>query len=246
MNIDMLIEKITKEVIDRIKDLESVDESRNKGLCKREKTLVIIPRHVTKMDELLGAVSKMHSDCNILTLMPGYLLDNAMYKDKFYALDISDAKTRKSVIDDLFNIQHICCLSPGIRLLEKIADMDDDGFVEYIMINSLIQRKNTYVITDVEYDRLPDYEPFIRIKNVCGKINAMGICMKYLGRQYSDQKDLAKVFRGLITEQDIVEISKNGTRQIICGKGSIITPLASDKAKEIGITIQFIESKVEK
>jgi len=46
----------------------------------------------------------------------------------------------------------------------------------------------------------------------------------------------------LITQREVEDFYKSGTKEILCEKGCIITPLARDAAREMGIN--FIQLEV--
>jgi hypothetical protein len=43
--------------------------------------------------------------------------------------------------------------------------------------------------------------------------------------------------RTLITESDVQEVYRSGKKEIVCRQGAIVTPLALDRAKELGLAI---------
>lgn len=47
----------------------------------------------------------------------------------------------------------------------------------------------------------------------------------------------------LVVERDVEDLYASGVREVQCMKGCIVTPLAKDKARELGISLVFVEEK---
>jgi hypothetical protein len=63
----------------------------------------------------------------------------------------------------------------------------------------------------------------------------MGIFIDILGQAIEKETEIPPKHKKLITQKDIEDIYKSGTKEIFCEKGCIITPLAKDRAKEMGV-----------
>jgi len=59
----------------------------------------------------------------------------------------------------------------------------------------------------------------------------------------NEYKTVLKNKNELIVEKDVEDLYSSGIREIQCVKGCIITPLAKDRARELGISIIFHEKK---
>lgn len=241
MNLELLAERIAKEVVNRINESECATECKRDDSEKTEKVLFIVPRQAINLSACLETAFAMFSGANMLLLISGCAAHALKYRENAAIGKLDDEKLKESVIEDFSSFSGVCLISPGIKLLEDIINTDDTGFIQYIMINSLVYGKNTRIITDIGYDKQPAGSLFEKIKNIFGQISAMGIDIKFSSSNNDRSYNKKDIGRQLITEKDVIATAKSGVKEIICEKGCIITPLAFDKARESGIIILFKE-----
>jgi ethanolamine utilization protein len=163
--------------------------------------------------------------------------------------------------EDIFNLEDIArdysyVIGPNITMntLSKISQGFIDSFIPNILWTYLYMGKKVYLdFTSVKnYLGKPCQNKEINniIENHINGLKKMGVIEIEEGN-YIDkilnvnkapvEKENIKVddnFKKVITERDINNFSPN-MKSIILPKGSIITPLAKDRARELGIKIEI-------
>jgi len=241
MNLELMVERIAREVVSRVNEAECMENSKSSFKEGAEKVLFIVPRQAVRLDYCLQSAFCMFTGCNIVLLTSGCPAVMEKHKGKALILELESEKARESVIEDFSSVSGICLISPGIKLLEDIVNLDDTGFTQYLIINSLIYGKKTKILLDDAFDKLPSKKFGKKIKLMFEQLASMGIEIEFAYLKKEGSCSDKAYSCGLITEKDIIEMAKSGTKDILLQKGSIITPLALDKARETGITILFKE-----
>lgn len=162
--------------------------------------------------------------------------------------------------EDIFNLQDIVkdysyVIGPNITIntLSKVSLGMIDSFVSNIIWNYLYMEKKVYLdfasVNNYLGEQCKNKEINRIIENHIDTLKKMGAIEIEEGNYIEKIVNTHKVstekenrinndFKKVITERDIIEFSSNG-KSIVIPKGTIITPLAKDRAKELGIKIEM-------
>ncbi len=240
--------RLTLNVLDSI----SKKISESNSLDSNNKVLILITGSFFELDEKIKELKKLReNDINIslgFSFMAERILDinniiNSLNPSKVYREE------------DIFNIHNIIkdyskIVVPNITIntISKVSLGMVDSFVSNLIWSCLYMNKEVYI----DFTSLKTYmgEPCknekinTMIDDYTSKIKKMGGLeiekgnylekIFYEGNIHGKIDNLSKV----ITERDIMSYS-NTDKLILVPKGTILTPLAKDKAKERGIEIKI-------
>lgn len=239
--LETLVKKVTCEVLNRIM-MQPVNEAGRigNGFKSGHRLLVLVPRYAINLPEYLEYLSCKHPQ-SILMLgcMGGVSKSFREMKQVEKIVDISDEGSLQGILDGFSTFEAVYCISPGIKLLENITQYNDTGFIENILVQSLLCQKPAGILMDYDAQRLSGGISK-KVRELTSAITDMGITVEKVCKEENGSADQPVKGKGseLITEKDIDEMSKKGIKEISSSKGCIITPLARDRAKEVGINIK--------
>jgi hypothetical protein len=141
---------------------------------------------------------------------------------------------QQRLLSSLKFYQHVVLAMPSLQLLNRIANGEDSAFTEQIMLRAILQEKKVTVVLDY---RPPKFRRGTFFESVVSSITTL----KDMGVEIvSLVSTLKQTDSGceLVTEDEIMQAYLYGDRSIRCAKGAIVTPLAKDKANELGVVIE--------
>jgi hypothetical protein len=127
---------------------------------------------------------------------------------------------------------NVTLLTPRLKLIEGIANGDDENFVEFLTIRSLLWGRRVSAILDFEPPTFKRNTFFEKVVGVIGALEEIGIEVISYDCSYESSEA-----RSLVTEADVIEEWKKGRSEVLTAPGGIITPSARDKASELGVKI---------
>ncbi len=135
--------------------------------------------------------------------------------------------------------------SPQFSFMQKLIALDDsDPFVD-IILTALIHNIRVITLTDgfrPSKDNSVAEELLKSINELLAGIKALKVHVstaEELGSiLFKEQTSLVQE-KDLITESDVLELNRNGIKELYLATGSIVTPLARDRARELGIDIIY-------
>jgi len=139
----------------------------------------------------------------------------------------------EEVLNALGDCEAIVCLL-SLSLAEKIGTIDDSVDASRVVLRGLLAGKRVYAITD-EIEPKENAPKLLSnaVDERLRRLRAFDIKVTKIDKLDLDC-DETKSSKGLITEEDILAV---GSGEIRVAKGSVITPLARDRAAELGIKI---------
>lgn len=240
MDVDLLIEKITKNVVSRVNDEMSIrtfNESKNEN-----RILVLLPDNVLSIEKYLGYIKGKYGDGEILVAGNIETMDGILKPELCNSItnvNIEDKHTRHRVGSIFDTYKEICCIAPGIKLLENIAKGDDAQFIEYFLLQGILHSKPTTIYVDYMPNGISTDGLVGKVSSLFREIEGLGIKVENIDKQNDAVISAEKVYQdGLITEQDIDEMWSNGVTELDCSR-CIVTPLAKDRAKELSIILKY-------
>lgn len=243
MDIELLVEKVVNEVVRKMADqgIEKEKSIPNLGMCQG-RLLAVLSRPVIHLDRYLETLLHAYPGYEISLIAPEGLHEHINSMGKAVRVCDADSEAcRKEIIDAFEEYAAVCSIAPGFKLMQSLINMDDAGFEEYLLLNAALYQKRTVLLLDYPVDLVPQNALLKRLIEMTASIKAMGINVEFLKVFPGAHMDGKASANRLITEKDIVEMWKSGTKEILCAQGCIITPLAVDKAKETGMKILYSE-----
>lgn len=129
--------------------------------------------------------------------------------------------------------ERIVLVAPKICLLERIAQGDDGSFAEHVFLRSLLWGKKACILLDFAKPKFKRGTFFEKISDTLDMLASMGVEIT----NYACLEEKQANAYSLVTENDVTDAGKRGEASILLAKGAIVTPLASEKARELNITL---------
>ncbi len=122
---------------------------------------------------------------------------------------------------------------PPLGIIKRIAEGDDSGFCEQLFLKSVLWEKKISMLLDFEKPKFRRGTFFESLSDSLMAIEQMGV--EVVSLKPSVKK--AEEGLSLISEADIIDAEKSGSMRVRRAPDAIVTQLASDKAKELGVAI---------
>lgn len=160
-------------------------------------------------------------------LYAGYQSSNTKY------IDVLDAEERALLFAKLLGYERVVVLMNGLKVAKSILAMEDACFVSQIVFYALSQNQAVCGLWSFSNESSVSKT----IRTMQKRLEVMG--MKSINIQDFDQevKDVLKKSEGVITEQMVLQAHARGQREIEAWQRQLVTPLAKDRARELGILI---------
>ncbi len=163
------------------------------------------------------------------------LFEDAEFNSFGYSsITVQTREDERKLMGKAANSANIVLATPKLNLMQRIADGDDDGFVEHLVMRSLLWGRNVYILLDFEKPKFKRGTFYEKIGDIIDSLTNMGVkLLTYspVGEQETD------VF-SLVTQVEVEDASRRGIFTVYCSKDAIITPLARERAVELGISIE--------
>ena len=151
----------------------------------------------------------------------------------FKAVSIDTQQDQQRLMETLKNYRDVVLATPPLWMLKKVAAGDDRGFYEQTFMHALLWEKKVSVVLDFGKPKFKRGTFFEELNDALSAIEEMGaevVSLKLsVGRPEGELP--------LVTEAEVVDAQKQGHMRVKCAPGAIVTPLARDTAKELGVSI---------
>jgi hypothetical protein len=221
--IRQIVRKITERVLERLM-------AQGLFLPEQNGALVVIPNFLPESALLFAYLKQQFPNgvaCAVLE--PSVQLDSA-----FERIDATTREAQQHVLSSLKFYHRVVLAMPTLQLLGRISNGEDAGFAEQLMLRAILLEKKVSVVLDYTP---PKFKRGTFFEGLVGSITAlqdMGVEMVSLTPQLKP----AETGFELVTEQEVLAAYQYGDRFVKCAKGALVTPLARDKANELGVSIQ--------
>ena len=227
----MIDEAQTREIIRRVTE-RVLERLMAEGLFLPEQNgaLVLVPNFIPE-PALLSKYLKNRFSTGVTCAMlePGSGLD-----PELHTVFATQRDEQQRILSMLKFYEHVVLTVPSLQLLARIANGEDSGFIEQLILRAILLEKKVTVVLDYH---LPKFMRGTFFESVVSSITAL----KDMGVEIVTLvSTLRRADTGceLVTEDEIQQAYLYGDRFIRCAKGAIVTPLARDKANELGVTIE--------
>lgn len=224
-----LLDQITAEVLRRLGSVVSPEQLEAKLHPERPRAVVLVPGLVPFAEKAMAELQANYGEQMLFVT----------FTDTFAAdrqrIIRATHDNRDQLMEQVAAASDVVMLAPALHLLGDLAESRDKHFAAYLFLRAQLWGKRVSVFLDFD---LPNRRRSDLQNTILDKVEVLeesGIPVVSYRKEHtvSGGKE-----RGLITEDDVVEAYRAGRRQILCAYGSIITPLAKDKASELGMEIR--------
>lgn len=217
-----LIEAIVAEVVRRVAVLERQRQH-------PERVLVLVGAPVAYPEELQ----------NLLTAQFGQGYTPVCFRSAcewqqehmLYAEALGEGK----LLEMAAQAKTVILVGPRLELLSQIAAGEDRELLSYLIVRSVLWRKDVRLYLDFEP---PKFRRNTFLEGVAASLETLRemnvtVCPYYTG-------DAAEqIGASLVTEADVLAAAQTAERTIRCRLGAIITPAARDALQTVDVTVQY-------
>jgi hypothetical protein len=236
----LLIKKITKIVINNyITELMDCDINNSYEVPLNKQILVLVPEFVANSHEFLKYLVDKHPGYEIILIADASVKNTkSELKEIKEILNINEEQSRLRILKNANEFYKTYCVMPGINQLEALVNGDDSNFIVKLMLYLVLHDKAIGIIIDYDIQKLPNSNLIKKLSGILREIKTMKISIEVLCSKSAKEKiSCSKTEKILLTEKYINELNASGTKVITNEQEYIITPLARDRMRELGIKI---------
>lgn len=217
-----LIELIVAEVVKRVAKLEREKQH-------PEQVLVLLAAPVAYPKELLSLLKSQFGVGYTFISFPdkSEISDDGM----LFAGQLGEA----NLLERITKAKTVILVGPRLELLGQIAAGEDREFLSYLMVRSVLWKKDVRLYLDFEP---PKFRRNTFLEGVAASIDTLhqmnvAVCPYYTGDA------AAQIGASLITEKDVLAAAESRDKTICARVGAIITPAARDALRVHEVTVQY-------
>ena len=217
-----LIELIVAEVVRRVARLE-----REKQHPEQVLVLLAAPAAYPKeLKELLKTQFGEGYTFLSFTQQPGVQDDGMLFADRL---------GQSELLAKITAAKTVILVGPRLELLGQIARGEDRDFLSYLIVRSVLWRKDVRLYLDFEP---PKFKRNTFLEGVASSIETLhqmnvAVCPYYTGDA------AAQIGATLITEADVLAAAQTKDKTITARVGAIITPAARDALRTTDVAVQY-------
>lgn len=227
MNQELLhkfIEAIVAEVVRRVAILERQKQH-------PEDVLVLVAAPTAYPEELKALLKTQFGE----GYTPLCFRENCELPHALYAASMSQA----DILAQITKAKTVILIAPRLEQLQEIAEGKDQDFLSYLMIRSVLWRKDVRLYLDFEPPRFKR-NTFLEGVNSClDTLKDMGVTVS----PYYTGDAARQIGESLVTEADVLAASERPDKTIRCRVGAIITPAARDALAVHDVIVRYDNSE---
>lgn len=148
-----------------------------------------------------------------------------------YAAQLGEAELMKRVTE----AKRVILVGPRLELLNEIAGGEDQDFLAYLMVRSILWKKDVRLYLDFDP---PHFKRNTFLEGVASSIDILRqmqvtVCPYFKGEAAAQRNST------LITEADVLAAAECAEKSIRAQVGAIITPAARDALLTSGVAIEY-------
>lgn len=221
-----MVEAIARETIARLAGIQKTGHT-----C-----LVLVPSYLTELSVVQSYITNKAESCE-LTVVHNGLCDLSVFPSAISYIDINDCFQKKTLVSSLRFFDDIVCLQPPLSLLDKILSADDSDFYSFILVRAALHGIPVSISAGFRHIDANKGVFFEKVRTLIGGMVDMGFRVNFPEESAATQA-IAQSDSTLITEEDVMVQYRNGSRVITADRRAIITPLARDRIRELGIILE--------
>ena len=217
-----LIELIVAEVVRRVARLEREKQH-------PEQVLVLLAAPVAYPKELKALLKTQFGEgYTFLSFIPqsGVQDDGMLFADRL---------GQPELLKRITAAKTVILVGPHLELLGQIARGEDKDFLSYLIVRSVLWKKDVRLYLDFEP---PRFKRNTFLEGVASSIETLrqmnvAVCPYYTGDA------AAQIGATLITEADVLLAAQTKDKTIAAREGAIITPAARDALRTTDVAVQY-------
>ena len=148
--------------------------------------------------------------------------------------NLNDQNSVSRLLESLDSFGAVYLYAPGFSEMARLAKLEDDSLVA----RALLQRLFSGKVAGICFDHDPAISPKLksRLGEALAPLEALGFSIHCGGPSPAAAPKEAD--KRVILEEDVLGLHRQGQTSLHMGEGAILTPLAADKARELGIEIR--------
>ena len=222
-----LLNQITAEVLRRVQSLQTKDAPPAMACAPQQPcTVVLVPSLVPFRDKAIKELIAGYGNSLVFVAF-----DDHFQADRQRVIRASQ-EDREKILEMTSAAINVVLLAPPMDLIARIAEGRDEAFLEYLFVRAQLWGKRVSVYLDFDLPKFRRSQFQESISDRLEALTSLGVPLVCYRREAAAE---ASVGRALITEDDVREAYNSGRRQLACRIDSIITPLARDTARELGV-----------
>jgi hypothetical protein len=146
---------------------------------------------------------------------------------------VETPEERRNLAASLPDYSEIVVVTPPLSLIRALAQGDDGTFAAQLILRPLLWGAGVTLLLDFA---LPGYrrgEMLTELTEALASLEKAGMRLETLPLKGKSEEP-----KDFVSEQDVRDAAKNKKLRIKIKEGAIVTPLARDTAKEVGIVIE--------
>ncbi len=216
-NTQELIALITKKVLSRLGIEQSED--------KQPDTLAIFTGYVFNEEAVSGYLKKQENVTCVL------FSEAAYSNDAFDYASVATRDEKKQLANELNRYKSVVVVTPPLSYIKAAATADDCAYECMLALRPLLWGKKVTLLLDFALPR--NRRGFSELSDSIDTLEQMGMNIEML------QDNTHEGRKELVTEQDIQDAAKRKQDSVRIMPNAIVTALARDTAKELGIRIEL-------
>ena len=148
---------------------------------------------------------------------------------------IKTPEDRQNLAASLAEYDEIVLVTLSLSLIHTLARADDTVFEAMLAIRPLLWGRTVTLLLDFEAPKFRRSEIFAKLADALDSLEKTGVKIVSLAQKASGPDEP----KDLVTEQDIKDAAKSEKKSVWIKDGAIVTQLAQDTAKELGVTIEY-------
>jgi hypothetical protein len=196
------------------------------------KTVVLIPDYVPVPKKALASLGERYGEDFVLL----FLDDTVFEADGVRRCRVAWPEQKGELVELLVRAEHAVLLSPGVSLLKRLANGQEEDGAGEILLRRVLWGKPVDVLLDFDPPKFRRGTYFAQIAEAVDNLVSMGVGVF----AYSPCESQTANACSLVTERDVIDAKQSGQKTILCVPEAIVTPLAADTAKELQINIERV------
>ena len=228
MNQELLhkfIEAIVAEVVRRVAILERQKQH-------PEDVLVLIAAPTAYPEELKALLRAQFGE----GYTPLCFRENCELPHAVYAVALSQGQ----ILEQVTKAKTVILIAPRLEQLQEIAEGNDRDFLSYLMIRSVLWRKDVRLYLDFEPPRFKRNTFLEGVSSSLDTLREMGVTVS----PYYTGDAARQIGESLVTEADVLAAADRADKTIRCRVGAIITPAARDALAVHDVIVQYEGEKL--
>lgn len=214
------IEKIVNKVVGEL--LAQPAQTREK------RTLAIFAGYVFAPERVIPYLRERQAD--VAVLLEGSLPESGGIK----TIRIRTEEEKSALVSALADYDEVALVTPPLSLIKTLAQADDSVFEAMLVLRALLWGRKVTLILDFSVPKFRRNTMLAELADALDALEKTGVEIMTLEMERGGGDD----YLDLVTEQHIKDAYKNKGSCVRIKEGAIVTQLARDTAKELGVAIE--------